>query len=185
MIKDWKKKIRDYGFLPDAEHQSVLVRRVDFLEQTIFQVKLRLMPGKMNVRLGIGYTDKFRTDQFQELLVHANLRRGESPKHDAPGEYWEHGEGDAAWISLVEYGLPWLGHWSQPTVLLDYFEDHLKGKNAPGDHRVLGLLYYELGENEKACKHAREWLASVATGQGWAKERARTRRQIKTMHCAE
>jgi hypothetical protein len=185
MIKNWKSSLHKYGFEPDVSNRAVLAKKIGFLEQSITEVRLRLLPGKLVVRLGVGYTDNLRNNPFVELLVMADLRRGESPSHDGPGETWRTTEDRAALNSLVKYGLPWLAHFGQPAVLVDYYKKQLKERNAPGDHRALSLLYYELGDKGRFCEQADLWLASISTGSSWAEERERTHRRMKKMGCAD
>jgi hypothetical protein len=185
VIENWKNRLSQEGFKSDPEHRTSFVRRTMFLEQTIWEVKLRLEAGASNIRLGIGYTDKFMKNPFREIFLFTTLRQSELPQLNAPGKDWVPSEEQLALESLLRFGIPWLERFKKPEVLIDHFESHIKLTNAPGDHHKLSLLYYEMNQLTKACKHARAWLEQIATGTSWAVERARARRQLKAMQCPE
>lgn len=181
--KAWLNHLQKHGFTEDPGQPFSFVRRTGFLEHSIWRVNLRLAPGKLNIRLGVGYKDKFKRNPISVIWVQADLRRNESPGADSPGEFWDKAELDAALESVLKYGIPWLDSYADPRALAKYFEEHLKQRKAPGDHETLSLLYFELGETEKACEHANAWLNHIAKGSGWAEERSRTRRHLKAMRC--
>ena len=178
-----KKRLSQDGFVLDSNSGSSLVRKVAFLEQSVWKVKLKFDHGSFNIRLGIGYKDNFKASPFTEILISTDLRSSERPKLGAPGKIWKPAEEPAALEALVRFGLPWLGHFSKPEELVDYLESHLRETSAPGDHRKLSLLNYEMGRLRSACKHAQAWLDHIPNTEGWAEERARTRRQLDTMEC--
>lgn len=185
MIGNWKERLSEEGFKSDPGHRTSFIRRTLFLEQTIWEVKLRTEAGASNIRLGIGYTDKFMKNPFREILLFTSLRLSEPPELDAPGKDWMPSEERLALESLLKFGIPWLDRFRQSEVLVDHLELHLKETDAPGDHHKLSLLYYEMGKLTNACKHAKAWLDQIASGTSWTEERARTRRQLKAMQCAE
>ena len=166
---------------PEHPYASVLVRRVGFLEQSIYEERFRLSGYRESeIRLGIGYRDAFMKEPFTAIFLWTAIRRAEPP--NLPGTVWTISGERAALQSLLKFGIPWLNRNSRPKVLVKTLEKHLKETNAPGDHHELGLLYYEMGQNKRACRHAEAWLEHI-TGSSWIKERARTRRQLKAMKC--
>lgn len=185
MIEKWKKSLAEHGFKTDPEHRTSFIRRSAFLDLTIWEVRLRLMEGHSNIRLGIGYTDRFMKDPFKAIMLETNLVRTGPQKTDLPGTYWKQADEAVALRSLIELGIPWLEHYGDPKMLINCLQSRLKERKAPGLHSDLALLYYETGQLKKACFHAKAWLAHLSkSGPSSAEERARTRRQLKAMKCS-
>ncbi len=181
----WLEGLSKFGFASDSENPGGLIRRVGFIEQSVSAIKPRFEPNEVIVRLGVGYTERFREPPISVLWLMADLPKGKAPDIKSAGNQWPRADNEAITAALVEYAMPWFDKYSEPETLIEHFRVHLKEKNAPGDHRTLCALYFETGQMQKACQHAKAWLDTTPNTEGWAKQRSAMKRQMREMGCKE
>lgn len=203
MINDWKEFLKVNDF--EKFDRRDFLRRSMPISALIYETPLRVRRREVRINVAVEIHDPWLYDRTYHV---PHLKGDVTPEgiyiHYDETPRWIHPEEKDFTFAVIEQCLiDWIGYWSDPHHLIQYFEnpvdivmtrrsdtgrlcEHISGipvkkRGSPHENYLLSLLYYHIGDLKKALPAAERYLQFIRQTSAFVGEPERTKRQIEEL----